>query len=136
VLGLVQGRLHQRGGTRSKETAGEEALSSLFSKGQRAFYTTHAPAGITMDSLVTLGPVFLLKAKHQPKDYDRGVTIEMWLYHDGSRILEISTKCLPEEAFQAAAGFKAYLVGCGIPISGAQEPKTRSALEFFSAHPD
>jgi len=60
-------------------TAGEEPLSGLFSKGQRAFYTTHAPAGITMDSLVTLGPVFLLKAKHQPKDYDRGVTIEMWL---------------------------------------------------------
>ena len=117
-------------------TAAEEPLSGLFSKGQRAFYTAHAPAGITLDSLVTLGPVFLLKAKHQPKDYDRGVTIEMWLYPDGSRILEISTKCLPAEAFQAVAEFKAYLVGCGIPISGGQEPKTRSALEFFSAHPD
>jgi hypothetical protein len=117
-------------------TAGEVPLSSLFSKGQRAFYEAHAPAGIAMDSLVTLGPVFLLKSKHQPKTYDRRVTTEMWLYPDGSRILEVSTKCLPEEAFQAAAEFKAYLVRCDIPISGAQEPKTRSALEFFSAHPD
>ena len=89
-----------------------------------------------MDSLVTLGPTFLLKAKHQPKDFDRRVTVEMWLYPDGSRILEISTKCLPEEAFQVAAEFKAYLAGCGISLSGAQEPKTRTALEYFKAHPD
>jgi hypothetical protein len=114
-------------------TAGDMPLSSLFSKGQRAFYAAHAPAGITMDSLVTLGPVFLLKSKHQPKDFDRSVTVEMWLYPDGSRILEVSTKCLPEEAFQAAAEFKGYLARCGIDLGGVQEPKTRSALEFFSA---
>jgi len=117
-------------------SAGDMPPSSLFSKGQRAFYEAHAPADIKLDSLVTLGPVFLLKSKHQPKDYDRSVTTEMWLYPDGSRILEVSTKCLPAEAFQAAAEFKAYLAGCGIAISGVQEPKTRSALDFFIAHPD
>jgi hypothetical protein len=115
-------------------TAGKMPLSSLFSKGQRAFYKAHAPAGITMDSLVTLGPVFLLKSRHQPKDYDRVVTVEMWLYPDGSRILEVSTKCLPQETFQAIAEFKAYLASCGIALSGAQEPKTRAALEYFQAH--
>ena len=117
-------------------SAGDMPVSELFSKGQRAYYATHAPAGITLDSLVTLGPVFLLKAKHQPKDFERCVTVEMWLYPDGSRILEVSTKCLPDEAFQIAAEFKAYLAGCGIAISGIQEPKTRSALDFFIAHPD
>jgi hypothetical protein len=115
-------------------TAGEMPLSALFSKGQRAFFVAHAPGGITLDSLVTLGPVFLLKAKHQPKDYDRSVTVEMWLYPDGSRILEVSTKCLPEEAFQAAAEFKAYLAGCGISMSSVQEPKTGTALEYFKGH--
>ena len=117
-------------------TAGKMPLSSLFSKGQRAFYKEHAPAGLEMDSLVTLGPVFLLKATHKPKDYDSDVIVEMWLYPDGSRILEISTKCLPEVAFQATAEFKAYLARCGIELSGAQEPKTRAALEYFSANPD
>ena len=34
------------------------------------------------------------------------------------------------------AEFKAYLASCGIALSGVQEPKTRSALEFFAAHPD
>ena len=117
-------------------TAGDVPLSSLFSKGQRAFYEAHAPAGISMDSLVTLGPVFLLKSRHQPKDYDTRITTEMWLYPDGSRILEVSTKCLPEEAFQAAAEFKAYLANCGIDLSGAQQPKTGTALAYFKAHPD
>ena len=117
-------------------TAGDMPLSSLFSKGQRAFYDAHAPADLKLDSLVTLGPVFLLKVKYQPKDYDRSVTTEMWLYPDGSRILEVSTKCLPEEAFQAGAEFKDYLTRCGITLSGAQEPKTGTALAYFKAHPD
>ncbi len=114
-------------------TSGAKPLRKLFSKEQRAFFDAHAPAGITMDKLVVLGPTFLLKAKHQPKDFDRPITIEMWLYPDGSRILEISTKCLPKEAFQVAAEFKAYLAGRGIALSADQAPKTKTALEFFSA---
>ena len=99
-------------------TSGAMPLRKLFSKEQRAFYDAHAPAGITMDKLVILGPTFLLKAKHDPKKFDRRITMEMWLYPDGSRVLEVSTKCLPKEAFQVAADFKAYLaelwhtVGC------------------------
>ncbi len=38
----------------------------------------------------------------QPKDFYRRVTVELWLYPDGSRIFEISTKCRPDEAFQVA----------------------------------
>jgi hypothetical protein len=112
-------------------TAGAAGLRSLFSKEQREFYDAHAPAGIAMDSLVTLGPLFLLRAKHQPKEFGRRIVVEMWLYPDGSRILEISTKCLPNEGFQAAAEFKAYLAGCGIVLTGRQQAKTRTALEFF-----
>ena len=114
-------------------TAGAATLRSLFSKEQRAFYDAHAPAGIKMSSLLALGPTFLLKAKYQPKDFKRGLTIEMWLYPDGSRILEISTKCRPAETFQAGVEFKAYLMAAGIPISAKQETKTKTALDFFMA---
>ncbi len=114
-------------------TSGKMPLRKLFSKEQRAFYDAHAPAGITMDKLVILGPTFLLKAKHQPKDFDRPITIEMWLYPDGSRILEVSTKCLPKEGFQVAAEFKTYLAARGIVVGADQAPKTKTALEFFSA---
>ena len=108
-------------------------LRKLFSKEQRAYYDAHAPAGIPMDKLVVLGPTFLLKAKHQPKNFDRPITIEMWLYPDGSRILEVSTKCLPKEAFEFGAKFKNYLAGRGISLGASQETKTKTALEFFSA---
>ena len=115
--------------------SGAMPLRKLFSKEQRAFYDAHAPAGITMDKLVVLGPTFLLKAKHQPKakDFDRPITVEMWLYPDGSRILEVSTKCFPKEAFQVAADFKAYLAGHGVVLGADQSAKTKSSLEFFSA---
>jgi len=58
-------------------SAGTLALRKLFSKEQRAFYDAHAPAGITMDKLAILGPTFLLKARHQPKNFDRRITVEM-----------------------------------------------------------
>jgi hypothetical protein len=116
-------------------TSGAKPLRKLFSKEQRAFYDAHAPAGITMDKLVILGPTFLLKVKHQPKakDFDRPITMEMWLYPDGTRVMEISTKCLPKEAFQVAADFKAYLAGHGIVLGADQSAKTKTSLEFFSA---
>jgi hypothetical protein len=114
-------------------TDGKAGLTSLFSKGQRAFFNRYAPAGITLDGLLPLGPTFLLKAKHQPKHFPRPITVEMWLYPDGARILEVSTKCLPGEAFQAAAEFKAWLGSLGISLLAGQETKTRAALEFFKA---
>jgi hypothetical protein len=112
-------------------TSGAAPLRSMFSKEQRAFFDQHAPKGISMESLVTLGPTFLLKAKHQPKSFARRIVVEMWLYPDGSRILEISTKCLPEEAFQAAIEFKAYLANCGITTALTDATKTKSAMEYF-----
>ena len=114
---------------------GAMPLRKLFSKEQRAFYDAHAPAGITMDKLVILGPTFLLKAKHQPKakEFDRPITVEMWLYPDGVRVMEISTKGNPKEAFQVVADFKAYLARNGIALGADQSAKTKSSLEFFSA---
>ncbi len=114
-------------------SAGKLGLRKIFSKEQRAFYDEHAPAGITMDKLAILGPTFLLKARHQPKDFDRRITVEMWLYPDGARILEVSTKCQPDETFKLAADFKDYLAGRGIALAAEQAPKTKTSLDFYSA---
>jgi hypothetical protein len=57
---------------------------------------------------------------------------EMWLYPDDSRIIELSTKCDPHEAFEIAAEMRAFLTKRGVDFAGEQEPKTRKALEFFS----
>lgn len=112
---------------------GSRPLHKLFSKEQRAFYEAHAPAGLAMGDLSLLGPVFVLKLKFAPEDYGGKLVAELWLYPDGSRILELSTKCTPGEAFQVAAESRAYLTGHGIDLSGEQQTKTKAALEFFAA---
>jgi hypothetical protein len=112
---------------------GSLPLSKIFSKEQRAYFGEHAPAGISLDQLVVLGPTFLLRSKHQPKNFARPIVVELWLYPDGARILEVSTKCLPEEALQAGAEFKAWLAERGIALGAQQETKTKAALDFFGA---
>jgi hypothetical protein len=57
---------------------------------------------------------------------------ELWLYPDGSRILELSTKCKPTEAFQVAAEARAFLTRRGVDLGGEQQTKTKTALEFFA----
>jgi hypothetical protein len=108
-------------------------LRKLFSKEQRAFFSTHAPSGIELDDLTVLGPIFVLKLKFSPAGYGRKLVAELWLYPDGSRILELSTKCGTNEAFEVAAETRAFLTERGIDLSGEQQTKTRTALEFFSS---
>jgi hypothetical protein len=111
---------------------GERPLRKLYTKEQRALYEAHAPAGLELDDLVALGPIFVLKLKWQPRDYARKMVAEMWLYPQGARIFELSTKCLPSEAFQVAAEARLFLAEHGIDLSGDQQTKTRTALEFFA----
>ena len=112
--------------------AGSAPLRKLFSKEQRAFFADHAPEGIGFEDLSLLGPIFVLKLKATPQGYARKMVVELWLYPDGTRILELSTKCAPDEAFQVAAESRAFLTERGIELGGAQTTKTRKALEFFS----
>jgi hypothetical protein len=111
---------------------GKRPLRKLFSKEQRALYAAHAPVGLELDDLSTLGPVFVLKLKWAPEGYDRKLVGELWLYPDNSIIIELSTKCAPSEAFQVAAETRAFLTQRGVDLTGEQETKTRKALEFFS----
>ena len=112
--------------------AGSAPLRKLFSKEQRAFFADHAPEGIGFEDLSLLGPIFVLKLKATPQGYARKMVVELWLYPDGTRILELSTKCAPDEAFQVAAESRAFLTERGIELGGAQTTKTRKALEFSS----
>ena len=112
--------------------SGDRAVRKLFSKEQRALFADNAPAGMKLDDLSVLGPIFVLKLKSLPAGFDRKLVAELWLYPDGSRILELSTKCEPGEAFQVAAETRAFLSSRGVDLGGAQQTKTRTALEFFA----
>jgi hypothetical protein len=108
-------------------------LSKLFSSDQRRFFEAHAPTGLGIDDLSTLGPIFVLKSKVSPKSLPNRIVVEMWLYPDGSRILELSSKSVPGSALDDAVRLREYLEGQGIETSGEQQTKTRTALDFYAA---
>jgi hypothetical protein len=108
-------------------------IRKLFSKAQRTLFKAHAPKGLTMDSLTPLGPINVAKLKFEPSDFKRFLVAEAWFYPDASRILELSTRCAPNQAFQVLAELKAFLAQRGISFSGNQQTKTRKALEYFSS---
>jgi len=112
---------------------GGRPIRKLFTKRQRAFFRANAPDDIELDDLSVLGPINVLKLKFSPSDYNRRLVAELWLYPDGSQILELSTKCLPAEAFEVAEETKAFLSRRGVDLGAHQQTKTRTALEFFAA---
>jgi hypothetical protein len=115
------------------ETAlGEKPLRKLFSKPQRAFFTDHAPDGIELDDLSVLGPVHALKLKVSPKGMARRLAVEMWLYPDGTQILELSTKCAPNEWLDVGIRSREFVRGLGLDLTSEQATKTRTALEYFT----
>jgi len=115
-----------------KKSTGAGAIRSLFSKEQRALFAENKPVGIDWDDLSVLGPIFVLKLKFATSEFNRKIVAEAWMYPDSSRVLELSTKCLPTEAFQVIAELRAFLIGKGIDLGGEQSTKTLKALNFYA----
>ena len=107
-------------------------IKKLFNKQQRALFEAHAPTGVSFDDLQTLGPINILKLKYVPAAFARRLVAELWFYPDDSRILELSTKCLPSEAFQVLAELKTFLDDQGVDMLGEQRTKTKTALQYFA----
>jgi len=112
--------------------AGEAPVRRLFTKEQRDFFNRYAPDGVGFEDLILLGPILVLKLKFTPEAFGRRLVAELWLYPDGSRVLELSTKCEPADAFRAAAETRAFLSRHDVDLTGEQATKTRQALEFFA----
>ena len=112
--------------------AGRFPLRKLFTKQQRALAAEHGPEGLDLDELSVLGPIFVLKLPFFPAALRQRLVAEMWLYPDGSRILELSTKCLPSDIGAVLADTQRFLDERGIDRSGDQQAKTKRALTFFA----
>lgn len=115
-----------------KVIRGKAGARELFSKEQRAFYKEHVPDGLKLRDLAILGPINLVKLKFSPKGFGQKMVAEVWFYPDGSRLLELSTKCLPADALQAAAETRAFLTGRGVDLTGEQQTKTRKSLRYYA----
>ena len=126
------------GGGRTRPTcastvAGERAgAEALLARSSASSSPRTRRRGSALDDLSILGPIFVLKLRFTPEELGRRLVAEMWLYPDGSRLLELSTRCAPTEAFEIAAELRAFLADRGVDLSGEQQTKTRKALEYFA----
>ena len=118
---------------RVKETfGGSRKLSKLLTGEQRRFFADHAPEGVALDDLARLGPINILKLKFTPGEYGRRLVAELWFYPDATRLLELSTKCTPGEAFQVAAETKTFLASAVSTSVACRRRRRSMALDYFA----
>jgi hypothetical protein len=67
--------------------------------------------------------------------FDGALLVEQWTFPDGSRILELSTRCPPDATLRVAAQMAAVLHAYGVDLTGPQRTKTLATLNFFSTAP-
>jgi hypothetical protein len=126
----------RRPGAVREAIIGGRPLEKLFTKEQRAFFAEHAPAGVGWEDLVPLGPVLVVVLKWVPEGLSNKTTIEQWHYPGQVPLVELSTKASPQNVLKVYADTTKFVAGHGLSAAGAQEPKTRKALEFFTSnHP-
>lgn len=110
-----------------KTVRGRRPLRSLFSAEQLALL----PGGVRVKDLSIFGPVEVRRTKILPLGADFRLAVERWTYPDGSRILELSTRCAARAAVPMAAQLASVLRAYEIDLTGEQQTKTRTTLSYF-----
>ena len=112
---------------------GQRPLEKLFTKQQRSLFEAHRPDGVNWSDLVTLGPAFVVFLKAVPPGFGHRLTIEQWHYPGEVPLVELSVKGLPKDVTGLLGEARAFLAAHDLAVTGPQEAKTRTALEFFAA---
>lgn len=109
-----------------------QPLRTLFSAPQRRLLAARTRRAVDIDSLMLIGPVQAHRHTVTPDTAGRSFLAERWDFPDGSRILELSTRCAPDAAVSAAAQTAAVLRRHGIDLTWPQQTKTHTTMAFFA----
>ena len=111
---------------------GKRPIDKLFSKEQERFLADfhHAPFDFT--KLRVMGPIRVLRWRSKHEGFPYELTTEEWRLPDGDDLVEVSIKVAPSKAAAARKTFDKHLRQLGLDPEGAQETKTRTALEYFA----
>ena len=112
---------------------GKRPIEKLFSLEQEKFLGTFYKGRFDFSKLRVMGPIRVLRWKSKHKGFPHELTTEEWRLPDGNDLVELSIKVPPDDAVEAQKTFDAHLRELGIDPEGAQETKTRTALEYFAS---
>ncbi|MBD9373797.1 hypothetical protein IB238_14305 [Rhizobium sp. ARZ01] len=111
---------------------GKRAIGKLFNGDQERFLGAFHKNPVKFGELRVLGPIRVLRWKPEQKTFPHELTLEEWRLPNGDDLVEVSIKAPPDEADQARKDFDTHLRKLGLDPEGAQETKTRAALEYFA----
>jgi len=111
---------------------GQRSIDKLYSQDQERFLRAFYAGSVGFDQLCVMGPIRVLRWKLEHKGFPHELTVEEWRLPDGDDLVEVSIKVPPEEAHQAQQAFDNHLRALNLDPQGAQETKTRTALQYFA----
>ncbi len=114
---------------------GKRPIHKLFSKDQVRLLAEFHRQPVDFERLKPLGPIRVLCWKTKHKGFPYELTSEEWRLPDGQDLMEVSIKVEPGEVARARPAFEAHLRELGLDPAGAQDTKTRTALEYFARAP-
>jgi hypothetical protein len=104
----------------------------LFSSDQERFLREFHKGPVGFGKLRVMGPIRVLRWKPKHETFPHELTLEEWRLPNGDELVEVSIKAPPNEALQARKEFATHLRELGLDPEGAQDTKTRTALEYFA----
>jgi hypothetical protein len=111
---------------------GKRAIGKLFTSEQERFLNEFNNNPVKFGELHVLGPIRVLRWKPKHETFPHELTLEEWRLPNGDELVEVSIKAPPGEADKAHKDFDTHLRNMGLDPQGAQETKTRTALEYFA----
>jgi len=111
---------------------GREVPAVLLSAELRRLVREPTGKPVALADLCILGPVEITRARTGSAVAGPKMVLESWAFPDGSRLLEVSTKCSPARAVRVAARMGAFLVEHGVELGAVQDTKSWTSLEYFT----
>ena len=93
---------------------GRYPVGKLFTKRQRALFAPAASDSSWFESLALLRSITAFRMRFAPTGFSRWYVAELWTYPNGSRVLELTTKCDLTAVFDVAAETRPLLDAHGI----------------------
>jgi hypothetical protein len=112
---------------------GKRAIGKLYSSDQERFLREFYKGPVGFGQLRVMGPIRVLRWKPKHETFPHELILEEWKLPSGEELVEVSIKAPPDEALQARAEFETHLKQLGLDPEGAQDTKTRTALEHFAS---
>jgi hypothetical protein len=112
---------------------GRAAVAELLTEGQHRFCASQDTDPPPLDRLMVLGPLHVVQHKARLPELDRPLRARHWYFPDGSRRVDLSARCGPEEAVDVTRAVKDALAGRGLALEGDRETLLRRTLMHLAA---